>query len=433
AYDSWIKPLGLLYIGGILENSGYNIYLLDCLDRNDESLPPASQKSNSSGCGQYDREEIPKPEILKFIPRKYKRYGIKEDRFIEHISNIPKPDVILITSYMTYWYPGVFHAISILKKQFPLTPVILGGIYASLCFTHACLYSGADYVLPGAFNQDTLNLINELTGNNHLLPFLNIFSYKPVYHLYNKLNSISILTSLGCPYKCTYCASKFLQSEYYARNINEVIAEIEFYYFKHGISHIAFYDDALLFNYPDHIEILMDQLISKNLNINFYTPNGLHARFINTNIALKMKKSGFKNLRISLETADPLIQINTGGKISNIEFQSAMNSLLKAGFQNAEIGIYIMAGLPGQNYENIIKTMEFVNQKKVKIKMINFSPIPNSIEWTHLDPDLQKKLNNEPLLQNDIAYLFLSQDINWEKNENLKIMARKLNEDTHKL
>ncbi|MBI5207704.1 MAG: hypothetical protein HY934_07930 [Candidatus Firestonebacteria bacterium] len=58
AYDSWVKPLGLLYIGSILKNYGYEVYLIDCIDRTDESLPEYSRKNNKSGSGQYYREEI---------------------------------------------------------------------------------------------------------------------------------------------------------------------------------------------------------------------------------------------------------------------------------------------------------------------------------------------------------------------------------------
>ena len=33
AYDFWSKPLGLLYIAGVLREIGYDINLIDCMDR----------------------------------------------------------------------------------------------------------------------------------------------------------------------------------------------------------------------------------------------------------------------------------------------------------------------------------------------------------------------------------------------------------------
>jgi len=33
AYDEWVKPLGLLYIGTFLEKFGYRVSLINCMDR----------------------------------------------------------------------------------------------------------------------------------------------------------------------------------------------------------------------------------------------------------------------------------------------------------------------------------------------------------------------------------------------------------------
>ncbi len=62
---------------------------------------------------------------------------------------MPRPDAVLVTSLMTYWYPGVTAAIRLVREYFPGVPVILGGIYASLCPDHARSHSGADLVLTG--------------------------------------------------------------------------------------------------------------------------------------------------------------------------------------------------------------------------------------------------------------------------------------------
>ncbi|MBI5207703.1 MAG: radical SAM protein [Candidatus Firestonebacteria bacterium] len=207
---------------------------------------------------------------------------------------------------------------------------------------------------------------------------------------------------------------------YLKRSVSDIIDEIEFYYTEYHLSHIAFYDDALLFDSSSHIETLMDLLILRKIDINFYTPNGLHSRFITQSLAIKMKKTGFRELRLSLETSNPLLQINTGGKISNIEFIKSINYLKEAGFEPNDIGVYIMVGLPEQKYEDIIQTIDFVQKENIKIKLINFSPIPGTKEWTKISPDLRKILDIEPLWQNDIAYLMLARYIDWDKNQELK-------------
>ncbi|MCX7767334.1 MAG: cobalamin B12-binding domain-containing protein, partial [Candidatus Sumerlaeia bacterium] len=132
AFDLWAKPLGLLYLASLLRQSGAEVFLVDCLDRYHWSLRHKPVKENEFGCGKYPATEIPKPAPLKFIPRRYKRYGILPDAFITDLKNTGKPDVILVTSRMTYWYPAVVEVIRICRQIFPDSPVILGGTYATL-------------------------------------------------------------------------------------------------------------------------------------------------------------------------------------------------------------------------------------------------------------------------------------------------------------
>lgn len=80
AYDFWMKPLGLLYVGAILRAAGYEVGLLDCLDLTSEpqkftpALKPPQRRD--FGRGHFYKENIPKPEALRDIPRQYRRYGI---------------------------------------------------------------------------------------------------------------------------------------------------------------------------------------------------------------------------------------------------------------------------------------------------------------------------------------------------------------------
>ena len=75
-----------------------------------------------------------------------------------------RPDVIGITSGMTYWYPGLFKTIQAVKSLFKGVPVIGGGVYATLCHDHAILFSGADFVIRGSGEFEILNIIHNLSS-----------------------------------------------------------------------------------------------------------------------------------------------------------------------------------------------------------------------------------------------------------------------------
>ena len=129
AFDLWSKPLGLLYLANILRRNGHRVRLIDCMDRYDPLLRasnPKEPKVKGYGIGPYHKEELPKPVPLSPIPRRYFRYGILEAHFWTHLTQGDEPALVLVTSMMTYWYPGVFRAIELVKTKWPDVPVLFG-------------------------------------------------------------------------------------------------------------------------------------------------------------------------------------------------------------------------------------------------------------------------------------------------------------------
>ena len=164
AYNFWIKPLGLLYIASVLRKNRFRVTLIDCLDY--------SIKTTRYGDGKFFKKKIEKPLPLKSIPRNYGQYGIPEEMLLKRLSFPEEPDLICVSSGMTYWYPGVFKLIEITRKYFKKAHVILGGIYATLCYEHAKQYSGADVVFKGGNEREAVKQISDLTGFKLLTPCL---------------------------------------------------------------------------------------------------------------------------------------------------------------------------------------------------------------------------------------------------------------------
>lgn len=203
AFDLWAKPLGLLYLASTLRKNGYNLHYLDCLDiHNREMLRVAgySPKRKMYGTGQFYKQSVKKLPILKNIPRKFSRYGITTEIFCRELKRVSPPQAILVTSMMTYWYPGVFEVIKIVKNFFTQAPVILGGVYASLCYEHAAKTAGADFVITGEGETKVLELLKDLTGQKTIYfpdsNDLNSYPY-PAFDLLSRLDYIPILTSRG--------------------------------------------------------------------------------------------------------------------------------------------------------------------------------------------------------------------------------------------
>uniref|UniRef100_A0A7C6EAZ2 Radical SAM protein n=1 Tax=candidate division WOR-3 bacterium TaxID=2052148 RepID=A0A7C6EAZ2_UNCW3 len=421
AFDFWMKPMGLLYVASMLRNSGYEVLLIDCLDRYHPLLLKEVSnlpKVDKYGRGKFYAEEIEKPEIFKNVKRIYKRYGMPKAVLHEILEDIEPPDVILVTSMMTYWYLGVKDTIKTIKEHFPETPVILGGIYATLCPDHAKEYSGADIVMPGFAEKNLFSFFPKFKPMEFEdLPF-------PAFDLYAKLDYACVLTARGCPFKCSYCAVPKLCNGFVYRNPDSVLDEIE-YYKSLGVSHIAFYDDALLAN-PNFPSIL-DGIIQRGLKLSYHTPNGLHPRFIDQEMAYKLFEAGYKTLYLSLETVDPKVQKATGAKVTNNEFVRAVEFLKSAGFQNEQIHTYLLIGTPYDSYESIRSSIDFVHSLGSYAHLAEYSPIPGTLDYAKIG----FSLDTDPLLHNNTIFPAINAKKRKEM-ERIKIYLSRLRNDAIK-
>ncbi len=406
AYDFWMKPLGLLYLGSILRSRGYEVSLLDCLHftflpgKFRAALKPP--KRRDFGRGHYYKEKIPKPESLREIPRQYRRYGIPPEVLRRLISTISRPHLILMTSSMTYWYPGLIETIRFLRQNIPEVPILLGGTYATLCFDHAQKHSGADRVLPGPWDKEKMQILSQYLGNPVLQADAEFASWPyPAFDLYPKLEYACLLTRCGCPFSCTYCATSILAKGFESRPISQVVQEITHWREKFGVGDFAFYDDALLINPSVHIIPFLHEVIRRGIRCKFHTPNALHVRMIDEEVANLLFRGGFKTIRLGLETSNEAVQIETGGKVDNQDFQRAVRNLKKAGYSEKEIGVYLMVGLPGQRAEEVEESIAFVGETGAKPILVEYSPIPGTPLFETAKKMSPFDIENEPLFHNN--------------------------------
>ncbi len=415
AYDLWSKPLGLLNIASRLKKLGFKISLIDCLDRLNPSLARLLKeklpKSSPYGCGNYYSEIVDKPGIYQGIKRYYKRYGYPPELFDKLLNETPKPDIIFVTSGMTYWYPGVIEAIRVVKNKFPNAPLVLGGVYATLCHEHAQKLSNADVVYKGGDIKEILKLTQTLLKIDFDIDKATRDPLIPLYELYPKLSYITLKTSTGCPFRCSYCGWYLLDKGFSQQNYEFVIDEIEYFSKSLKVVNFAFYDDALLYNAENHIIKILEGIIRKKIKVNFFTPNGLHARFMTKNLAILMKKANFINPRLALETSNAERQQNTGFKVSNDVFLNSVKFLLDAGYESKDIGVNLLLGLPGETFESMKGSIEFVSDLRLRIYPEEYSPIPGTEYYRLAGFDKTEdplKHNNSifPMYKRDDAVIF---------------------------
>ncbi|MCP3899322.1 MAG: radical SAM protein [Desulfobacteraceae bacterium] len=415
AFDFWAKPLGLLQIAAVLRKHRINVNYIDCLDR----FHPKENKEQKiawDGRGPYRKIEIDSPEGVKDISKRYSRYGIMLKWFrqdLERLKELKKIDLIFVTSLMTYWAPGVKETISIIKEIFPSVPVVLGGIYATLCTEHAKEHSMADFVVSGSGFIRLNKIVKEYTG------FDMGFEYKindpscfenlpyPALDMQHKIAYTPILTSIGCPLSCDYCASSYLAPKFIRRSPESVFNEIEHWYYKYKVKNFAFYDDALLVNGEKYAYSLFEKIIDSDMEPMFHTPNALHVKEITEKASELLFKAGFKTIRLGLETID-FKDRQFDKKVKEDEFYQAVKNLKSAGFNSSQIGAYLLCGLPGQGLDNVEVSFLKVKECGIRPTLAYYTPIPHTKMWEKAKECAKYDLEANPVFSNNTLFPCIS-------------------------
>jgi radical SAM superfamily enzyme YgiQ (UPF0313 family) len=407
AYDFWMKPLGLLYVGALLrEHTKSRLHFVDCLDRHHPQLPKKT-RSKRDGRGPFFKEEVQKPAVLRDIPRKFSRYGIPQSLFLDQLDRLPQPDMVLVTCTMTYWYPGVRLAVELIRQKFGRVPVVLGGIYASLLPDHARSTIDADFVLEGPGERSLLPLMRQVFGDKfcpdfrfegqHTIP-------RPAFDLLSDRRTLPLLTSRGCPYNCSYCASSLLYDGFDQESPQRIVDHIEYVHDVYQAKNLAFYDDALLKNKRKHILPILERVARKKIPVAFHTPNGLHLAEIDEGLAFLFKQANFQSLFLSQESFDERVLQDSCSKVSSFDLEVALSHLKNAGYRPSEINVYLMVGLPGQGVEGIRESIRRVQTLGARPRLAYFSPVPGTATWDWLVTKGIIKKDVDPLLHNKLAF-----------------------------
>jgi len=409
AYDFWLKPYGLLRAAGTFRGRA-DMRLFDYLDRTD---PAAGELgSDAWGRGKFSARRIATPEPLRGVRRRFRRYGLPCETFVDFLATTEPFDAAMIQTSMTYWYPGVREVIEDIRNRSRQTKIILGGAYASLCGDHA-RGLGADCVVEGG----------DLTPAAACLGVASDPTQPALWEAYRSPTVGAIKLTDGCPFRCTYCAVDRLYDGFTVRPVELVLAELESLIAR-GATDIAFYDDALLHHADAALLPLLNGAAERGLlgRVRFHTPNGLNARFLTTEAAAAMIAGGFKTFYLGFESRDERWQRRTGGKVDTDELAAAVARLLAAGADRREITAYLILGHPATDDQHVADSMRHAHSLGIRLMLADFSPIPGTP-----DGDACRDIADldEPLWHNKTA--FTLKCLGEDRVNELKALGKTLN------
>ncbi|MGD2087850.1 MAG: radical SAM protein [Candidatus Aminicenantes bacterium] len=430
AYDLWLRPLGLLYIAAVLKKyTNCELYWLDALDRFQEgaysSGDPAMKRSKANGRGKYHREIVKKPPVYEKTPRTYARYGIPVESFREKINQIPAVDMILVTTLMTYWIDGIQFTVDMLKERFPTAKIVIGGVLPGLVPVDQLKnFIEADYFISGYGEDKILKIIAAGGGIVYSHPDLSDIDNipYPAVEFLSSRNFLPLMTSRGCPFRCTYCASGILHEKFLERAPEKILDEIYYLHNTYGTQHFVVFDDALLVNRRQRF-LKVFHNVSGTLKVHFHTPNGLHVSEIDRETAEVLFKCGFKTLRLSFESTTSEILSKSSNKVTIQQMVKAVKNLEVAGYERKDIAVYLLFGVPGQRLEQIEEDLEFVKSLGVTPHLSYFSPVPGTIDFINLQKNGVLAAPVNLYETNKIYFVYNKSNLSLEEIKSIKDQA----------
>jgi len=164
----------------------------------------------------------------------------------------------------------------------------------------------------------------------------------------------SIYTSLGCPYKCTFCCinAPFGTNRYRMRSPQAVATEIDHLYNAYGVKTYKIIDEMFVLN-ERHVLALCDELIARNYDLNIWA----YARVdtVRPHMLEKLRKAGVRWLALGIESGSEHVRDGAEKSFTQSEIVDIVRQIQQAGIN--VIGNFIF-GLPDDNLATMQQTLD---------------------------------------------------------------------------
>jgi anaerobic magnesium-protoporphyrin IX monomethyl ester cyclase len=398
-------PYGLACIAAELIQNGFTVGIMDGLAVGKSRViePPPEM--------DYLKAFYGKPDVSPFgLFHSFKHFGYS----FEHIGKTARDSgafLVGISSLFTAYSDEAIAVARTVKAFHPRCRVVMGGHHAT-ALPEAVMAEGAvDFVIRGeaetampllaralrdgqaisgipgiVFRKPDRTLAISLPAelndlDDHPLPARHLINH--AFYRRNKKGSTVVLTSRGCPMKCTYCAVGGGTVRYRVRSTARVVQEIETAVTEYGARFIDFEDENLSLDRTGFLSLL-DEIARRfhGVDLELRAMNGLFTPSLDETEIRAMKTAGFRALNLSLGTTDPeqlrRFRRPDVRKATETAFQAARKHGL-------DVVCYIIVGAPGQSARNSLEDLLYLAARDVLAGVSVYYPAPGSADYAMLE------------------------------------------------
>jgi radical SAM superfamily enzyme YgiQ (UPF0313 family) len=362
-------------------------------------------------------------------------YPVPSDEEIVNIIRSWPPHLVTF-SVQTMQYAYARRISEAIAKEFPDIPQIIGGVHATLCLNDLIsegywqmigfgecdlmISDLADRMEQGEDISDVKNLAVKLSDGtyriNPLGEYPDLEELPPedyeifdLDHLLSKKNGwMSMLTSRGCPYRCSYCFNYELSSIYaeqghprreYLRRypVKRVIREIQELKERHPGMEMIIFDDDLFTLDTEWVVQFCRAYNESGITIPFVV--NAHVQSFNETSAQSLSTTPCRIVKFGLESGNDSIRKNFLKRyMTNDQIIEAFALCKK---YNLHSSAFLMFGMPGETKEQIFETIDLVAKiQPGRMRWSVFYPFPGTLSYKLadeaglIDHDRLKKLDN---------------------------------------
>ena len=402
-----LPPMGLGYLASIVEKIGIEVKILDCLIRG------------------WDYEEEASDTIV--------RVGLSDKEIKNFILDF-NPDLVGINCSFSRQHKLYRHMLNLVKQVNPKCTTVAGGAHVTVCPENILNDPACDFIIIGEAEESFENLLKSLNSDedvklidglgwrnngkvlinekNRWIENLDSISF-PAYHimeleryftldashgLRHKDRFCPIVTSRGCPAKCTFCsADKVWGRKYRTRSVDNILKEMKLLRTRYKVEELMFEDDNVTAD-PRRAKELFSAMVKEKLNFVWDTPNGVGIWSIDEPMLDLMKASGCIHLNFPIESGSQRVLNEVIQKPLNLSKVRSLISYCKK--IKLDFGMFLVIGMPGETMAEIWQSFRFAASCGVYNPLVSIAtPYPGTklLEICQENGYLKKEFNLDDL------------------------------------
>lgn len=385
-------PLGIAYLAAVIRQAGYEVIIRDYL----------IEYFNENGL-RYGDSKI--------------RYGASDDFIMQDLKQT-QADVIGISCLFSAQEFDAALLCRLARKALPEAKIIMGGPHAGASSTEFMRnIRELDAVVLGEGEYSILEFIRALSNGYGFgdidgltwrtkdglimkqekttyimdldtlpLPASDLFNMglyfsKGKAHNAPRANPCApVVTSRGCPYRCSYCAlGNHWGKRQRMRSPDNVLKEIKALVESYGVKEIHFEDDNLTSDKKRALEIFRG-MRDANWNLLWTSPSGLSVADLDEELIIAMKESGCYSVSLAIESGDQEVLEKLMHKPVRLTRVKEVVQLVRK--HGLLVKGFFILGYPGETKKTMRKTIDFARSLELDWSFFFIAtPVPHTEMW----------------------------------------------------